>query len=554
MKQKINIRIKDHFFELSESKYKCHLCESFITPQNNNFANLKRHMLAKHKNEISLFLDDKKIFPFMNCEYQNVENSLPKCSFTNFIVNDNRPISMVTSKNFVNFCKFLNPSVKIPTVYNIEQNLDIAENIFTQKIQEFIANPSVYFSLNLDIWAYNNKNILAIKMKSVQENMDFKDITIFFSFIMNQKSSTIVEKFRECQQLYNFSADRPQNICTDNCNSMKKFYKILLEEEMSCDIIESDAEEEVMNSMLEENNFCSKGVKWIGCSIHLLQLVINSAIKKCQDIKDLFDRITDLSKLLKTTKYKNKNIFIPKPNEIKWNSKFRMLEHFINNENNLSNIKGDLGDAFTFKEEEIFLLRHVYKLLKPIYFICKAMEKDFFYFPNFFMWKNKYIRNILNKIKDIKKEGIFTNFAQLISNELILRFADLESDWSDKINIGLFLNPASLKLLDNEVKTDVMRNLQLQMEIQEEPPLNLETDICFDSDDKSSDCLELNSFSVPDIFDQQESRKVKVCTDVKEATSILKQYVKIGIETNFDLISFWKLYSNKFPLLYNKFR
>ena len=160
----------------------------------------------------------------------------------------------------------------------------------------------------------------------------------------------------------------------------------------------------------------------------------------------------------------------------------------------------------------------------------------------------------MNKIKDIKKEGVFTNFAQLISNELILRFADLESDWSDKINIGLFLNPASLKLLDNEVKTDVMRNLQLQMEIQEEPPLNLETDICFDSDDKSSDCLELNSFSVPDIFDQQESRKVKVCTDVKEATSILKQYVKIGIETNFDLISFWKLYSNKFPLLYNKFR
>ena len=258
----------------------------------------------------------------------------------------------------------------------------------------------------LDIWSYNRKTVLGIKLKICKDDGLLKSYLIDFVEIINQKSETIKEAFIKSLRFYNIPLERVQFICSDNCNSMLKFYK-LFNEQQQADVTDIVKTEETIYNEVTDRFTMNESYLHIGCMIHILQNILKNSEKNIEELSTIFDLVLIVIKNLKHGEFKHFNIFIASPIEIRWFSRVKMMETFISKWNDIKLIIYDtkLGEKVTITKKQIKLAKNYLKIIIPMVNIAKKMESENFYFVNFYTWYDDYIQFLTKQISNFSNSN-----------------------------------------------------------------------------------------------------------------------------------------------------
>ena len=204
----------------------------------------------------------------------------------------------------------LNPSYKIPNRHTISKTLiSAAYEKCVNEVKETISNELVTACLTTDCWtSRDNKSYIAITVHFIDNNFNLKSILLScHSFIENYTSENLAEQINKTLNAWNLKSKIVFSV-SDNA------YNI-------------------------QNALAQLKFKHFGCFAHTLNLVVQSALKK---ENDLIDKVKNIcTHFRKSTNANNKliayqkNIGIDNPLKVlqdvatRWNATFYMLEHFV---------------------------------------------------------------------------------------------------------------------------------------------------------------------------------------------------------------------------------
>ena len=295
---KINKKIKTDYFELRNTKFYCIICQSSFIPQPNNPSNLRRHFQSKHNEVFKKTVESmndlpKEVFP-------DLLISSRELSFLKFIVMCKLPLNILNSSYLKEFCNSLNDKIKVPTVYTIKKQIkNIAEKQIVA-VKSIIHEYNTTYSFVLDCWAYNNKQILGVKIIICNSMNKLENYIIGFYELVDQCSVTILNEFNKCLNFLEVEVNEIQSITTDSCNIIIKFGKLLKNKNVP-DITEFDNSDE---TTCEGNSFeyktDNKNLIHNGCLIHMLQNVIKVAEKNIDFLKKYINLVIKIIKWLRT--------------------------------------------------------------------------------------------------------------------------------------------------------------------------------------------------------------------------------------------------------------
>ena len=545
----INIEIQQRFFKEKDNKFWCSFCDKGFKLQKNNCFNLRRHFEGTHNTEYQLFLNGINSKDSSESTFLNLKS--PEMTFIKFIVLSKLPLDIVNNPSLINFVKDLNPKTKVPSKYKIENEI---ENI-AKKQQEFISklvsSEENQFSFLLDVWNYNRKLVLGVKIKICDKNGDLSNYTLDFISIKSQTAADIIKNFENSLISYNIDKSRVSSVCTDNCATMIKFQK-LFEESKN---IYVDELMELQNKLDSESiiiQYNTNEYVYTGCFIHLLQNICKKIEKEVPILNEIMEKMLDIIKILKRKEYNEFNIFIAIPIDIRWFSRIRTLHSFLNKWDTIKNIIREVK----ITENELKILKNYLKITYPILLIAKDLEKDDFYISDFFSWKKEFIKFLKEKLPIFNSETpvnlIISSFISLFSTK-IQPFEDANSFL---INKALFLNPLKINTLSELEKATIINEIESRFESEVDPLFEeeienyssvykLETEIgnlIEDEDEKEDDGV-MSSFG---------NKIAKVSS--KTFDDEILQYIFLSSKEKIDRGKFWKIYNRRLPNLFREYQ
>ena len=186
----------------------------------------------------------------------------------------------------------------------------------------------------------------------------------------------------------------------DNCNSMKKTFKLLnyyfineilkdnyTEEEKNCEKDKENSEKIVKH--IKSLNFVENStIFYIGCMIHNIQLIVLHVVESLEKYKIILSSAVSIAKFFNRSCYKNDLSYVKLLIQIRWNFIFDFFQGFMKNydfyESNIKNIKALEEHLRFFDEVSKIRLNNIIKYLKPFYQITKKYESENNYLGDFY--------------------------------------------------------------------------------------------------------------------------------------------------------------------------
>jgi zinc finger BED domain-containing protein 1 (E3 SUMO-protein ligase ZBED1) len=349
---------------------------------------------------------------------KKLDNSLMK-----LFIKDLQPFSVVEDTGFKEFVNMLNPGYKIPNRHSISKTLiPAAYEKCVNEVKETISNELVTACLTTDCWtSRDNKSYIAITVHFIDNNFNLKSILLScHSLIENHTSENLAEQINKTLNAWNLKNKIVFSV-SDNA------YNI-------------------------QNALAQLKFKHFGCFAHTLNLIVQCALKK---ENDLIDKVKNIcTHFRKSTNANNKliayqkNIGIDNPLKVlqdvatRWNATFYMLERFVQLETSIRGTMGLLDNAPPcLNSDEWTAIKEFCNILRPFEEATRAVSGDQYMTASLVIVIAQGLKNVCEQMKN---ENYSLRTLGLVNN-LLNGMRDRQS-WgnienSKTLKICTFLDP-----------------------------------------------------------------------------------------------------------------
>ena len=555
------------YYKQENNDYRCIECNKSIKKYKNSSSNLISHLKYKHSDIFNYTADMSlvKVYETNN----KIENENNKDLNNNINQNlimvkafckSNYPINIFESSFLKTFNYYYFPSIKIPCIKTMKKEMIlIYEKAFAEIIND--VKWSKYYSLSADIWSNDNKIILSLLIKYMKKNI-FKTKILVIKDIEDQKATTISTFIWNLLKENDLDYLKLVSITLDNCPSMKlteHLLKELIINENSDYIDEIITNDKILfkenkdihlNDTLDNMKKCSN-LKYVGCKIHLLQLVIKKSLINFEEYYKLIKQLIKIALFFKKKKYKNQLLFVPIPFDIRWNTYYMFLKSFLNNYESYKKLENDLPIELlnVFKNIDKAILDFLTKLLEQFYYLSKKLECNNFNIFEFSYLLEKITENFKNYI-NLNENIINQKFIiDIITN---INFYFFSND--EKLNehyTYLYFHEKGFNKLDLQKKENIRQKITLIYE--ENKNIEKLKNSMKNKTDKKK--IKLKTFNedkqkLKNYFSlESEDDKLMIVNenDIKEEIDFYEKIIHKKINMNL----MFKRYQNKIPFLYD---
>ncbi|KAL4083712.1 hypothetical protein QTP88_029028 [Uroleucon formosanum] len=317
-------------------------------------------------------------------------------------------MSVVEDTGFKEFVNMLNPSYKIPNRHTITKTLiPAAYEKCVNEVQSMILNELDKACLTTDCWtSRDNKSYIAITIHFINNNFNLKSILLScHSFSENHTSENLSGQISK------------------TLNSWDLKEKIVF--------AVSDNAYNIQNA-LGQLQF-----KHLGCFAHTLNLIVQSALKK---ENDLIDKVKNIcTHFRKSTNANNKLIAYQKSMGVnvplkvlqdvamRWNATFYMLERFVQLETSIRGTMGLLDNAPPcLNSDEWIAIKEFCSILRPFEEATRTVSGEQYITASLVIVIAQGLKNVCEQMKN---ENYSIRTLGLVNN--ILNYMKDRQNWGN---------------------------------------------------------------------------------------------------------------------------
>lgn len=453
---------------------------------------------------------------------------------------DYQPFKIVEDEGFKEFVQLLNPKYTLPDRHSISKtHIPALYEKCMFETKELVTNEAESVCMTTDCWSSrNNESFMAITIHFIDSKFELRSVLLgCFEFNENHTGINLSQKIEATLNEWNLK-EKIVFAVSDNANNIKNALSILQ-------------------------------FKSMGCFAHTLNIVVQSALKLENDLINQVKII--VTHFRKSTVANNKlntyqvNIGNSQPKKLiqdvdtRWNSKYYMLERFVELEDSIRGTLGLLDKApANLKSEEWIILKALCKILKPFEEATKAVSGEKYMSASLVIVLARGLMDVCNKMSKMNYNPRVLD----IINKLLCSMFEKDTwknlERSKTLCRSTFMDPRfkNIPFLSNKsvlevTKTDIIDSITGIIRSENNKKIETQDQIQVHNFMETEDSQSDEVISIWDEIDRNVAEKVPTIESSSRAIIEVQRYLEDSmLKRKEDPLQWWRDHGYNYPYLH----